>query len=140
MFTPVPDASHRHPVNPGRASTFVGGNALPGVAQHPEVGQPTPHVAPLVVGISLTPLIEFALNAEYPDLIGPMIRVHRSLLRLYKPIVFLLPFALCVAFPHSDYYESSALGVVHIWPSQRARLPTGQTIQVPVFRLSTLCR
>lgn len=28
MFTPVSDTSHRHPVNPGRASTFVGGNAL----------------------------------------------------------------------------------------------------------------
>ncbi|MCY1562541.1 hypothetical protein D9M68_999540 [compost metagenome] len=67
-----------------------------------------------------------------------MIHVHRSLLRLYKPIVFLLPFALCAAFPHSDYYESSALGVVHIRPSQRARLPTGQTIQFPVFRLPTL--
>ncbi len=26
----------------------------------------------------------------------------------------LLPFALCVAFPRSDYYGSSALGVVHL--------------------------
>lgn len=111
---------------------------MPRMAEHSEVGQPTPHVPPLVVGIRLTPLIEFALNAEYPDFVCPKIHVHGSLLRLYNPIVFLLPFALYAAFPHSDYYESSALGVVPIWPSQRARLPTGQTIQVPVFRFPTL--
>ncbi|KAH2824357.1 hypothetical protein KXV85_000860, partial [Aspergillus fumigatus] len=44
----------------------------------------------------------------------------------YKSIVFLLPFALCTAFPHSDYYESSALGSAHRLPSQLARfLPGG---------------
>jgi hypothetical protein len=59
-------------------------------------------------------LIELALNAEYPGFFCLMIHVHRSLLRRCKSIFFLLPFALCVAFPRSDYYGSSALGIVHL--------------------------
>ena len=54
-----------------------------------------------------------------------------------KPIVFLLPFALCAAFPRSDYYGSSALGVVHLRSSRLARFGAGQTIRVPVFRSPT---
>ena len=54
-----------------------------------------------------------------------------------KSIVFLLPFALCVAFPRSDYYGSSALGVVRLRPSRLARLRAGRAIQVPVFRSPT---
>jgi hypothetical protein len=41
------------------------------------------------------------------------------------------------AFPRSDYYESSALGVTHLRPSRLARLRAGQMIRVPVFRFST---
>lgn len=58
---------------------------MPGVAQYAKVGHPAPHVAPLIAGSRLTPLIEFALNVEYPGLVGLMIRVHRSLLRLASP-------------------------------------------------------
>ncbi len=56
-----------------------------------------------------------------------------------KSIVFLPPFALRMAFPRSDYYGGSALGVVRLRPSRvaRLRLRTGQTIRVPVFRFST---
>jgi hypothetical protein len=36
-------------------------------------------------------------------------------------LLFLLPFALCAAFPRSDYYGSSALGVAHLRPSRRAQ-------------------
>lgn len=50
----------------------------------------------------------------------------------------LLPFALRAAFPRSDYYGRSALGVVHLRPSRRAQFRTGQTIRVPVFRFPTL--
>ena len=85
MLPPVPYASHGHPVDASSSAPFVGGNALPGMAQYAEVGHPTPHVAPLIAGIGLTPLVEFALNAEYPALIGLMIHVHRSLLRLASP-------------------------------------------------------
>jgi hypothetical protein len=52
-------------------------------------------------------------------------------------IVFLLPFALCVALPRSDYYGSSALGVVLLRPLRLAQFPAGRTIRVPVFRSST---
>lgn len=85
----------------------------------------------------LTPLIESALNAEYPSFVSLTIRVHRSFLRRTDPIVFLLPFALCAAFPRSDYYGSSALGVARLLPSRLARFRAGQTIRVPVFLLST---
>ena len=75
------DASHGHPVDPGGAFASVGGHAPPSVAKHCGVGEPTPHVPPCIVGICLAPLIEFALNAEYPSLIDLMIHVHGSFLR-----------------------------------------------------------
>ncbi|WP_258599151.1 hypothetical protein [Mesorhizobium sp. AR07] len=100
LTDPIPDAAHGHPVDPGRTSASVAGYALPGVTQHAEIGDPTPHVPPRVFWICLTPLIEFALSAEY--LVGLMTHVHRSLLRHAGLPVFLLPFALCTAFPRSD--------------------------------------
>ena len=42
-----------------------------------------------------------------------------------------------MAFPRSDYYGSSALGVVRLRPSRLARLRAGRAIQVPVFRSPT---
>jgi hypothetical protein len=83
-------------------------------------------------------LIKFALHAEYPGLASLIIRVHRFLLRHTYSIVFLLPFAMCAAFPHSDYYGSSALGVVRLRSSRLAWFLARQTIRVPVFRYSTL--
>jgi len=52
-------------------------------------------------------------------------------------IAFLLPFALCAAFPRSDYYGSSALGGVPLRPLRLAQFRTGRTPRVPVFRSST---
>ena len=82
-------------------------------------------------------VIEFALNAEYPGFVCLMICVHRSFPPSYKSIVFLLPFALCAAFPRSDYYGSSALGLVRLRPSRRAQFRAGQASRVPVFRSPT---
>ena len=72
------DASRSHPVDPSGSAASVGGHSSPSVAEHAKVSEPTPHVLPTVVGMRLAPLIEFALNAEYPSLIGWVIRVHRS--------------------------------------------------------------
>jgi hypothetical protein len=44
---------------------------------------------------------------------------------------------MCAAFPHSDYYGSSALGVVRLRSSRLARLRARRTIRVPVFQSST---
>jgi hypothetical protein len=44
---------------------------------------------------------------------------------------------MCAAFPHSDYYESSVLGVARLLPSRLAQFRSGQTIRVPVFRFPT---
>ena len=85
VLAPAPYASHGHPVDASSAASFIGGNALPGMPQYAEVSHPTPRVAPLIVGTRLTPLVEFALNVEYPDLIGLTIHVHRSLLRRASP-------------------------------------------------------
>src|ERR1700694_2493193 len=105
---------HGHPVDPGRAFASVRGYAPPRVADHARVGKPTPQIPPYFVRMCLASLIELALNAEYPGFFGLMIHVHRSLLHRCKSTFFLLPFALCAAFPRSDYYGSSALGVVHL--------------------------
>src|ERR1700733_1263929 len=75
------DAPHGHPIDPGGTCASIGRHAPPGAAKRADVGQPTPHISPLVVRIFLTPLIEFALNAEYPSLIGLSIHVHGSFLR-----------------------------------------------------------
>lgn len=50
-----------------------------------------------------------------------------------KPIVFLLPFAMCAVFPRSDYFGSSILGVVHLRSSRLAMLRAGRTIRVSVL-------
>jgi hypothetical protein len=44
---------------------------------------------------------------------------------------------MCTVFPRSDYYGSSALGVVRLRSSRLARLRAGRTIRVPVFQSST---
>ena len=44
---------------------------------------------------------------------------------------------MCMAFPCSDYYESSVLDLVHIRSSRLAQFRVGQTSRVPVFRSST---
>src|ERR1700679_1775320 len=54
-----------------------------------------------------------------------------------KSIVFLLSFAMCMAFPCSDYYESSVLGLVRFRSSRLAQFRAGQASRVPVFRSST---
>lgn len=54
------------------------------------------------------PLIEFALHAEEPGLIGPITQVHGWFLRLHNSVRSLPAFALYTAFPCSDYYAGSA--------------------------------
>lgn len=60
------------------------------------------------IAVLSTPLIQLALHAQEPGLVGLMIRVHGSFLRLRLPIDSLLAFAMWPAFPTSDYYASSA--------------------------------
>ena len=45
---------------------------------------------------------------------------------------------MCMAFPCSDYYESSVLGLVRLRSSRLAQFRAGQASRVPVFRSSTL--
>jgi hypothetical protein len=82
-------------------------------------------------------LIEFALYAEYPSLIGLMIRVHVIASPQRLSIVVLLALALYTAFPCADYYASSALDTAPLRPSRLAQFRAGRTVRVPVFRSST---
>jgi hypothetical protein len=70
------DFPDSHPVDAGRAPASVRGSSAPCVAKRADIGGPIPHVPPGFVGVGLAPLIEFALNAEYPDFICLVIRVH----------------------------------------------------------------
>ena len=58
-FTPlaITNLSHRHPVNPGGAITFITGNLAPGAAQVAGIGYPIPQLAIATVGIIPAPLI-----------------------------------------------------------------------------------
>lgn len=64
-----------------RRSRRIGGLDLRPRAAKRDEAKPAPHVPPIVVGICLAPLIEFALNAEYPNFVCLVIYVHSSLLR-----------------------------------------------------------
>lgn len=77
----LPDALRGYPIDPGGPRAFVRSDVPPGMAKHAGIDKPPPHIPPSLVGMCPTPLIEFALNAEYPS-IGLGIRVHRSFLRL----------------------------------------------------------
>ncbi len=98
--------AHGHPVDPGCASAFVRGY----VARRDAAcaGRlPNPTYPDRRLGICLAPLVEFALNAKYPSLVGPVIHVHGSLLYPSRPSSC-FPFAPCTASPRSDNYESFA--------------------------------
>ena len=90
-----------------RCDCPIAGNLAPGASQIEEIGHPIPQLAIATVGIVPAPLIELALNAEEPSLCGPIIRVHGCFLRHHSPIGSLPAFALCTAFPCSDYYAGS---------------------------------
>jgi hypothetical protein len=54
-------------------------------------------------------------------------------------IVFLPPFAMCPAFPDSDYYEGSVLERVHLRSSRLARfLPSGR-LKFPCSDFQPVC-
>jgi len=97
----------RFPVNPCGPVALVPGNPPPGTAKIAAIYDPVPQVSVSVVGICTAPLIEFALNAEEPSLIGLITRVHGWFLRLRNPIDSLPAFAMYAAFPRSDYYAGS---------------------------------
>jgi hypothetical protein len=102
------NATHGLPVDACRALALVGSYTCPGAPQVARIDDPAPQLAVTLVGVLSTPLIQLALHAQEPGLVGLMIRVHGSFLRLRLPIDSLLAFAMWPAFPTSDYYASSA--------------------------------
>lgn len=79
------NAPHRLPVDSGGSSTSVRGDLPPCASQIARVGHPVPQFSIAAVRICFTPLIELALNAQEPGLIGLIIRVHGWFLRHRKP-------------------------------------------------------
>ena len=104
------DAAHGLPVDACRALALIGSYTRPGAPQVARVDDPVPQLAVTLVEVLPTPLIQLALHAQEPGLVGLGIRVHGSFLRLRLPIDSLLAFAMWPAFPSSDYYASSAPG------------------------------
>lgn len=90
---PRANAFHRLPVNSGSPSAFVRGDLPPRTSQVARVSDPVPQLSIAAAGICFTPLIELALNAQEPDLIGLIIRVHGWFLRHRKLRRF--PACLC---------------------------------------------
>ncbi len=92
------------------------------------------------MGIVPAPLIELALNAEEPGLVGLIARVHGRFLRRSKPIGSLPAFAPYPAFPGSDYYAGSAPRSIHLQSSVASSGSVAERmVGVPMFRFSTLC-
>ena len=124
------------PVDAWSTFPFVMGYAIPGSSQAAEISYPIPQLTIRLGRIGLTPLIQLSLRVEYPSLIGLVIRVHGSLLRLQKRIARLSPFAMWPAFPTSDYYGDSApTGPLPRSPRialvRQGRRPVGSHVPVP---------
>jgi hypothetical protein len=98
---------HRYPVDSWRSPASIRGYASPSTPDVAWVGDPIPQLPVCLAGVCLAPLVQLPLHAEQPGRCL-MIRVHGSLLRLRKRTCSLPPFALCAAFPRSDYYGGSA--------------------------------
>jgi len=72
--------------------------------------------------MSPAPLIEFALHAEEPDLIGLITQVHGCFLHLHNSVGSLPAFAMYTAFPCSNYYAGSVPVINHLPSPWLARL------------------
>jgi hypothetical protein len=134
------NASHCLPVDSGGSSAPVRGDPPPRTSQVARVGYPVPQLSIAAVGICFAPLIELALNAQEPDLIGPIIRVHGWFLRHRKP----RRFPACLRHVHG----SPVLGLLRrLRPlnltlsglARCARVPQPeQSVRVPMFQRLTL--
>ena len=94
-----------------------------------------------LAGMLSTPLIQLSLHAQEPGLVGLMIRVHGSFLRLQTLIASLLAFAMWPAFPTSDYYASSVPMTLRPRSPRIARVRHGRGIigsHVPIPDLQVL--
>jgi hypothetical protein len=82
--------------------------------------------------------VQLLLHVQEPLPVGCGCHIHGFPLRHRSCAHLLPPFALCAAFPRSDYYEGSAPRSRLRWTWQLAgfRL-SGARVEVPVFRQET---
>ena len=133
---------HGYPVDSRAASASIGGDPPPGAPQIAWVNYPVPQIAVRFSGVGLAPLVQLPLHAEQPGF-RLLVRVHGPLLRRQRLTDSLPPFAMCAAFPRSDYYEGSVLVCVlprspRIASLRRWRTPTSS--HVPTLDLWTFRR
>ena len=134
------NALDRRPIDACRAAAFVAGDPPPGAPKIAGIDDPVPQISIGVMGVCPAPLIELALNAEEPGLIGLIARVHGRFLRRSKSIGSLPAFATYPAFPSSDYYAGSVPRSLHLQSSVASSVSVAERrIGVPMFRLSTFC-
>jgi hypothetical protein len=98
---------HRDSVHACRTPTAIAGDAMQGAAQRSGIHDEPPELAKDEVQIGPTPVVERALNVPEPILVGLRRRIRGLLRRNPRPTHRLPPFAMCAAFPRSDYYGGS---------------------------------
>jgi hypothetical protein len=102
------ELAHRDTVDARRAAPAVAGDALEGTSQGAGVHDETPQLTKDVAQIISTSPVKLALDAPEPVLIGLRRRIRGFPRRHARFTHGLPPFAMCAAFPRSDYYGGSA--------------------------------
>ena len=135
------NALHRLPVDSCGSSASVRGDLSPCASQIAWVGHPVPQLTIAAVGICFAPLIELALNAQEPGLIGLIIRVHGWFLRHRKP----RRFPACLRHVHGFPVRGLLRRLRPQQPTltglaRLARVPRPErSVWVPMFQRLTSC-
>ena len=139
VLDPLRHVPHRDAVHACRSSAAVARDAREGHPQVAGVGDQPPQLAEDVVDVLLTSRVQLSLLDPEPVPIGSGRHIHGFPRRLRRPYPSLPPFAMCAAFPRSDYYGGSAPRPRRRRTCRLAglRVP-GARIEVPMFAGGTL--
>jgi hypothetical protein len=125
---------YRDSINAWAACAAVALHAREGHSQITRICHQTPELFELVDRIFTTLRVQFALHALEPMSIVLGCDIHRLPQRPRRHTHRLSPFAMCTAFPCSDYYGDSAPRLRHrrAWRLADCFLASAQ-LKVPVF-------
>jgi len=125
---------YRDSINAWAACAAVALHAREGHSQITRICHQTPELFELVDRIFTALRVQFALHALEPKTIVLGCDIHRLPQRPRRHTHRLSPFAMCTAFPCSDYYGDSAPRLRHrrAWRLADCFLASAQ-LKVPVF-------
>jgi len=131
--------SYRDPVHSRRTAPAVAANAGEGDTEVAGVRNEPPELPEYVFRNLLASRVQGPLHAQEPRTVVLGCHIHGFPLRLWACTHLLPPFAVCAAFPRSDYYGGSAPPPRRrrAWRLAGLAIP-GARLEVPAFAGGTL--